>query len=114
MIGTFIAPYVIPGWVEKRVTLITGLFVLAFATILTGPFYEEGLSLSAMCSGLGLSGLTMSFLGIPNLPEMMQATKDAHPACDLDKANNLLSGMLNTGFGIGQAAGPILGSFLYS
>ena len=47
------------------------------------------------------------------MPEMMVATAEAYPKCDLDHANSLLSGMLNAGFGSGQAIGPILGSFLY-
>ena len=83
MLGTFIVPYVVPKWVEHRVTLISGLFLLSIATILVGPFYEE-LSLVSMCVGLGFSGFLMSFLSIPNMPEMIQATKKAHPSCDLD------------------------------
>ena len=112
MIGTFLIPYIVPKWVEHRVTIITSLGLLALATALTGPFFEEE-NLIAMCVGLGLSGFLMSFLSIPNMPEMMKGTREAYPNCDLDHANSLLSGMLNAGFGIGQAIGPILGSLLY-
>ena len=112
MLGTFFVPYIVPKWVEHRVTLILSEILLSFATILVGPFYEE-LSLVSMCVGLGFSGFLMSFLSIPNMPEMMHATKEAHPSCDLDLANNLLSGMLNTGKGVGLALGPLLGAYFY-
>ena len=39
MLGVFIVPYIVPKWVEHRVTLISGLSLLSFATILVGPFY---------------------------------------------------------------------------
>ena len=54
-----------------------------------------------MLAGLTLTGSTMGPLAIPNMAEMMQATKLAYPDCDLDHANSLLSGMLNSSFGIG-------------
>lgn len=58
-------------------------------------------------------GLFMGPLMIPTMPEMIAATKLAFPNCDLDYANSLLSGFLNTCFGIGTTVGPLLGSILY-
>ena len=112
MISTFAAPYVVPKWFEHRLTLISGLIVLGFSNMLVGPFYTE-LSLPSMCAGLALSGLAMGFLGIPNMPEMMAGAREKHPNCDFDQLNSLLSGMLNAGFGIGQALGPVTGAGLY-
>ena len=66
-----------------------------------------------MIVGQGLSGFLMGFLCIPNMPEMMQATRIAYPDYDLVHANGLLSGMLNAGFGFGQALGPIIGAILF-
>jgi MFS family permease len=110
MIGTFSIPYLVPKWVEHRVTLITCLFILSVATILVGPFFED-LNLISMCTGLAISGFMLGFLCIPNMPEMMQACRESHPRADLDVANSLLSGMLNAGFGLGQALGPLSGAF---
>ena len=45
---------------------------------------------------------------------MMKATRLYFPDCDMEQANHLLSGFLCSGFGIGQALGPLLGSFLFS
>ena len=66
-----------------------------------------------MLLGLAISGFFMATMSIPNMPEMMIATVEAYPSCDLDHVNSLLAGMLNAGFGAGQALGPILGSLLY-
>ena len=112
MVGTFLSPYLFPKWIPNRVILITGLFILASATLFVGPVYEET-SLVSMNIGLAISGFMMGFLIIPNMPEMMQACRDKHPMADLDHANSLLSGMLNAGFGIGQALGPLSGSLWY-
>ena len=70
MISTFMVPYVVPEWVESRVTLITSTFLMSFATALVGPFYTEK-SLVAMIIGLALSGFFISFMMIPNISEMM-------------------------------------------
>ena len=112
MLGTFLVPCILPKWVEHRVTLITSLFLLGISTALVGPPFGDT-SMASMITGLALSGFLMGFLCIPNMPEMMQATRQAYPDSDLNHANSLLSGILNAGFGIGQAAGPLLGAFLY-
>ena len=78
MSGTFLIPYIVPKWVAARVTMITALFVLSAATVLIGPFFEET-NLTSMMIGLGISGWLLGFLCIPNMPEMMQACREAHP-----------------------------------
>ena len=110
--GTILVPYLVPKWVEPRVTLISALFVLAFATALTGPFFTE-LNLTAMMIGLGMMGFFEGVLLIPNMEEMMRATKQAYPNCDLEHTNSLLSGLLSSAFGAGMAIGPLLGSFFF-
>ena len=112
MLGTFLAPCLIPKWVEIRVTLIVCLFGLGLGTFLIGPFYTE-MSLSAMLGGLVVTGCFLGPLIIPNMSEMMHATALAYPHCDMDHANSLLSGMLNCSFGLGQAMGPLAGSILF-
>ena len=111
-VSTILIPYIVPKWIETRVTMITALILLSLSTFLVGPFYQD-LSMSSMLIGLALSGFWLGFLVIPNMPEMIMATKEAHPNCDMDHANSLISGMLNAGFGTGQAVGPLLGGFLY-
>lgn len=111
-ISTVLIPYIVPRWMEHRVTMITGLYILAISNLLIGPFFADK-NLTSMLLGLAISGFSMGFNTIPNMPEMMIATVEAYPTCDLDHANSLLSGMLNAGFGSGQALGPILGSLFY-
>lgn len=100
MLSTFMIPYIVPSWVEHRVTLITSSLLLSLATTLIGPFYTDE-SLTVMIIGLTLSGFFMGFMIIPNMPEMMIASTEAFPACNLDHMNSMLSGMLNAGFGVG-------------
>ena len=66
-----------------------------------------------MCSGLALTGFLMGFVCIPNMPEMMKATREIYPDSDIEQANNILSGFLTAGFGVGQSLGPLIGSLLY-
>jgi len=111
MLGTFGTPYIVPRWVEHRVTLITFLFLLGASMFLIGPFYG-GLNLPVMLIGLSLSGMSLGPLVIPNMAEMMNATALKYPNCDLDHANSLLSGILNSCYGLGNAIGPLLGGLL--
>ena len=110
--GTFLVPILIPKWVEYRVTLILSLLMLAVSTALIGPFIG-GPDIVLMLIGLAFSGFFTGFLCIPNMPEMMEATAVMFPDSDLEHANDLLSGLLMAIFGVGQALGPLLGSFLY-
>ena len=78
---------------------------------LVGPFYG-GLNLPVMLIGLSLTGISLGPLVIPNMAEMMNATALKYPNCDLDHANSLLSGILNSCYGLGNAIGPLLGGLL--
>ena len=111
MFATFTTPYIIPRWVEHRVTLMTFLFLLGLSTFLIGPFFG-GLNLPVMLIGLLLSGLCLGPLVIPNMIEMMNATAEKHPNCDMEHASSLLSGILNCCMGMGMALGPIIGGLL--
>ena len=81
MIGTLIVPYVIPEWVEVRVTLITSAFLMGFFFFLTGPVFLEK-NLVVMCLGLFISGVFMAPLIIPNMIEMIFVTNKNWPSCD--------------------------------
>ena len=95
MISTFMIPYIVPKWVEPRVTLLTSSFLIGFATALVGPFYTEQ-SLVGMIVGLACSGYIMSFMMIPNISEMMQAVREEIPSCaDSVRTNSLLSGLFS-------------------
>jgi len=100
MVGTIITPFAIPKWVEIRVTLFFGSLLLGGGMLLVGPVYEDQ-NLNVMLIGLGLSGLFLGPIMIPNMSEMMIATKIQYPESDLEHANSLLSGMLNCCYGLG-------------
>ena len=101
MISTFLVPYIVPDWVEPRVTLITSAFLLVFSTALVGPFYTDK-SLVAMLIGLASSGFFISFMIVPNMTEMMAAVQEAYPSfAGTGKTNSMLSGLLNSSYALG-------------
>ena len=100
MIGTIITPFAIPKWIEIRVTLIIGSILLGGSILLVGPVYEDT-NLVVMLVGLFLSGAFLGPIMIPNMAEMMIATKVKYPDSDLEHANSLLSGILNCCYGMG-------------
>ena len=74
MIGSLLTPWVVPTWLEYRITLIFGSAFMGLSLLLVGPA-----ELSLMVLGLFLFS---SFLGpsmIPVMPEMISATKEAFP-----------------------------------
>ena len=74
---------IIPKWVEARVTMITALILIGLTTLLVGPFFEE-LNLISMCCGLAMTGFLMGFVCIPNMPEMMRASREIFPDSDVE------------------------------
>ena len=111
-VGAILTPYMLPKWLEIRVTLITVCFILGCSILLIGPAFEE-MNLTVMLVGLFLSGFCFGILVIPLMAEMMLATKIKFIGSDLEHANSLLSGILNSMYAIGQALAPLLGSVLY-
>ena len=94
-------PYIVPKWVEPRVTLLTSSFLIGFATALVGPFYTEQ-SLVGMIIGLATSGYIISFMIIPNISEMMLAVKEEIPRyAGSDYTNSMLSGLFSGFAGAG-------------
>ena len=77
---------------------------------LSGP----GLSRRPSITSRSSSGaaMTTSPRRANNEAEMMNATALKYPNCDLDHANSLLSGILNSCYGLGNAIGPLLGGLL--
>ena len=112
VLGTLVSSCAIPKWIEIRCTLITGSLLCGLSILLIGPVFEEQ-SLPAMIAGLILLGIFLGPIIIPNMAEMMFATKRKFPTADLEQANSLLSGIINSFLGLGMAIGPILGSSLY-
>ena len=95
-----LVPFVIPKWVEDRVTLITCLFCLGILTTLVGPFYEEK-DFTVSMIGLVTSAIFFAPLIIPNMPEMLKGMNKAYPNTDLERGTSLLSGMMTAAIGIG-------------
>ena len=112
MISCFVAPYCQPKWMETRVWLTVSAFFLGFSMLFVGPFFIDK-SLPVMCIGLFFNGCMLGPLIIPNMAEMIVATKIAYPDCDHEHANSLIGGVLNSAYGIGGAVGPIIGTSLY-
>ena len=100
LIVVMITPFAIPKWIEIRVTLIIGSILLGGSILLVGPVYEDT-NLVVMLVGLFLSGAFLGPIMIPNMAEMMIATKVKYPDSDLEHANSLLSGILNCCYGMG-------------
>jgi len=111
-VGTFILTCALPSWMPYRVTIISSLLLLGVSFSLIGPPFESE-NFVTMVVGLSLTGLFMSSTVIPIMPEMLEAGKHNFAEVDEDHASSLLSGIYNAAFGIGQALGPIVGTFLY-
>ena len=100
LLGTIFSPFIFPKWIEIRVTLISCNLGLGLSMLLVGPIYADT-NLAVMVVGLVLSGAFMGPLIVPNMAEMMHATKESHPGSDLDYANSLLSGLFNCSMALG-------------
>mmetsp|Transcript_25968 Transcript_25968/g.51767 ORF Transcript_25968/g.51767 Transcript_25968/m.51767 type:complete len:462 (-) Transcript_25968:248-1633(-) len=112
MLGTLFTSYLLPKWIEIRVTLITGSLLLGLSILLIGPVFEER-NPDMMVIGIALSFILIGPACIQNISEMMRVVEHAFPTYDLEHANSLLSGIVNGCFGVGMAAGPLMGSSLY-
>ena len=110
--ATFLSPYIVPAWMERRVALILNLIFLGVSIAFIGPFYTDK-NLSAMCIALIVSGFLLGPIMILPMQEMMESTRIAYPDCDFEHATNLLCGILNSFNGVGQAIGPLFGSVVY-
>ena len=100
MLTAIMTPFVIPKWVEIRVTLIFISLLMGFSLLLVSPVYEES-NLVVMCLGLFLTGAFLGPIMIPNLQEMIFVVKAKYPENDLEHANSLLGGILNCNLGLG-------------
>ena len=112
MIFSVVTAYVIPKWIEIRVTLILGTVIMGISVLLVGPVFSQ-LNLTVMVIGLFMTGALLGPTLIPNMPEMMISAKLRYPHYDLEHANSLISGIYNSCLGVGQAIGPLLGAGLY-
>mmetsp|Transcript_31703 Transcript_31703/g.41994 ORF Transcript_31703/g.41994 Transcript_31703/m.41994 type:complete len:151 (+) Transcript_31703:509-961(+) len=111
-LATFLTPYIVPSWFERRGALIINLFLLGTSQLFIGPFYTDK-NLIVMCVALLISGFFLGPLMILPMQEMMISTKLKYPDYDFEHATNLLSGLMNSAVGVGQAIGPIFGASLY-
>ena len=112
MVFCITTPYIIPKWFEGRLAIMISALFLGLLTLQIGPFWEDK-NMIAMLIGLATQAVFFAPTVIPNMSEMMLSTHLKYPEADLEHANNLLSGLLNCCFGIGQALGPLFGSAIY-
>ena len=66
-----------------------------------------------MCIALFFAGFFLGPLMILPMQEMMVSTKLKFPDYDFEHSTNLLSGVMNSAVGVGQAIGPIFGASMY-
>ena len=92
--------------------MIVSLILLGLVSFLTGPFYTEK-SLPVMLTGLLLQGACLGPLNILNVTEMIEATEEAFPKADMERASQLLCAIFCSSYASGQALGPILGGTIY-
>ena len=103
IIGTLLVPQ-IPTRIEKRFTLITGMFLLGAFLTLVGPSQVLGFeeSFTMLIIGLSLSGCFLAPTTIPVLPEMLEATQAMFPSSEAQEAaNNHTAALFNFGIGLG-------------
>ena len=100
MIGCILTPYIIPKWFEGRLLIIISVTMMGILTLLVGPAWEDK-NMTVMLIGLASYSIFLAPTVIPNMSEMILATRLAYPDADLDHANNLLSGLLGFCCGIG-------------
>ena len=95
--GSILTP-LIPERIERRFTLMTGMFGLGFFLFFVGPSQLLGFreSFNMMIAGLFLTGCFLGPLAIPAFPEMIAATEDKYQNnIDKEISNNLNSGIFN-------------------
>lgn len=112
MVGSQCVSYLVPKWVEKRVTIIFGTFLFGVSNLLVGPAIGEK-NLVSMIGGLILSGFFMGPMFTPNMGEMMFVAKKQFSDESIKHTNNKLSGIIQCLGAIGMAVGPLMGSYLY-
>ena len=112
MVGCISTPYIIPKWFEGRLAIMVSALFLGILTLQIGPFWEEK-NITAMLIGLTTQAIFFAPTVIPNMSEMMLSTHLKYPDADLEHANNLLGGLMNCCFGVGQGLGPLFGSAIY-
>ena len=71
----------LPGWVDKRFTIIMATALSGVAFVFAGPSQMFGLpdSLAIMGVGQALVGIFTAFMLIPGLPEMVESTIPLYP-----------------------------------
>lgn len=96
--------------IEKRGVVLIGFAIISFSMLLISKN-----SAYAVFLGLSLLGLSSGLVSIPVLPEMLESVESndhLREKYDLKGIENLTSGVFILFQGLGEAAGPIVGSFL--
>jgi MFS family permease len=64
--------------------------------------------------GLAIMGFGAGMVIIPVLPEMIEAIEEKYPEMDENELHNVISGLFIAFQGVGETAGPMLGSLFVS
>jgi len=99
--GTLLVQFT-PKAIEKRLTLMTAVFLTAIGMIFVGPSSLLGLddSLLSMAIGTGFIAFMNAYMIIPSLPEMVESMVPLYPGQER-RVNDLASGVFNSMLGIG-------------
>lgn len=99
-----------------KIYMTQGAFIVAFVAIaLVGPSKVLGLpvSVTLILIGNNLLGLSLSFIFVPLLSEVVDAVKEKEGLEEeSEQLNDLASGFFNTSYAIGCLLAPILGGVL--
>ena len=99
--GTLLVQFT-PKDIEKRLTLMTAVFLTAIGMIFVGPSSLLGLddSLLSMAIGTAVIAFLDAYMLIPSLPEMVESTVPFYPRQER-RVNDLASGVFRSMLGIG-------------
>jgi len=105
--------HLVPQYFDKRSIITPAIIFSGIIAFLYGPSELLGLpnELWVICAGFGISGIFLAFGLVSVVPEMINALSYKYDS-ENPKLNDLVSGLFNAGFGMGQIIGPLAGSFL--
>jgi len=106
--------YVLTSRLKKSAVIFLGYGILTLGLLFVGPSKLLGLynSPAFIILGLAIMGFGCGLIIIPVMPEMIEAVEQAYPNIEQDELHNNISGLFIAFQGIGETAGPILGSVL--
>ena len=101
---------------NRKYLVLTGFLILSLGMFLFGPSKTMGFpnDLKVLMSGFGLIGLSLAFVTIPVIPEVLDTVTEMYHKENIASAklNDRVAGLNATFLGLGQMIAPILGGSL--